>query len=127
MGRAVVGVIAGYLGIGALVALTDMLFAAFVPGWKQMAHPPQYYFAISLVTDFLYSIAGGYICAVIAKSRRRGATLALIVIGEAIGVVTQAMLWKTVPHWFGIGLLIVYPLGVWIGSQRSAEPESVIA
>jgi hypothetical protein len=127
MGRTVVGVIAGYLGIGALVAFTDMLFAAFVPGWKQMAHPPLYYFAISLVTDFLYSIAGGYICAVIAKSRWKSATVALIVMGEVIGVVSQALLWKTVPHWFGIGLLIVYPLGVWIGSRWGEEPVAVTA
>jgi hypothetical protein len=125
MGRTIVGVIAGYLGIGALVAFTDMLFSRMVPGWKQMSQPPLYYFAVSLGTDFLYSILGGYVCAVIAADRKRSATVALIALGEVIGIVTQAMLWKTVPHWFGIGLLILYPAGVWIGSvlrsQRIAQ------
>jgi hypothetical protein len=127
MGRAIVGVIAGYLGIGALVAFTDMLFSRLVPGWKQMAHPPLYYFAVSLVTDFLYCIVGGYACAAIAAERRRGATLSLIVLGEVIGIVVQGLLWKTVPHWFGIGLLILYPLGVWIGSRLRHEPEALAA
>ena len=34
MGRAVVGVIAGYLGIGGSVAFTDALFARLTPGWE---------------------------------------------------------------------------------------------
>ena len=86
-----------------------------------MAQPPLYYFAISLVTDFLYSILGGYACAVIATNHRRGATLGLIVLGSAIGIVAQAILWRTVPHWFGIGLLVLYPVAVWIGSRLSSE------
>ncbi len=121
MGRAVVGVIAGYLAIGALVAFTDMLFHRLVPGWSQMAQPPTFYFAISLLTDFLYSILGGYVCALIAANHRRGATLGLIVMGSAIGIVAQALLWKTVPHWFGIGLLVLYPISVWIGSRLGSE------
>ncbi len=127
MGRSLIGVVAGFLGIGALVAFTDMLFAALVPGWKKMAHPPLYYFAISLVTDFLFSIVGGYVCAMIAKDKRLGATIALILVGELIGVVAQAMLWNTVPHWFGVGLLILYPIGVWIGSRLEGEQVSVVA
>jgi hypothetical protein len=116
MGRTVVGVLAGYLGIGALVAFTDMLFARLVPGWRPLARP-MYYYAVTLGTDFLYSIAGGYICALIAADRRRNAALGLIILGEAIGVVVQTLLWGTVPRWFGVGLLIVYPVGVWIGSR----------
>jgi len=58
---------------------------------------------------------------VIATTHRRGATLGLIVLGSAIGIVAQALLWKTVPHWFGIGLLVLYPIGVWIGSRLGSE------
>jgi hypothetical protein len=116
MGRTVIGVLAGYLGIGALVAFTDMLFHRLVPGWDPKA-PPTYYFAVSLGTDFVYCIVGGYICALIAADRRHVAVLWLIGVGEVIGIVVQAVLWSTVPHWYGIGLLILYPLGVWIGSR----------
>jgi len=121
MGRAVVGVIAGYLATGAFVASTDMLFARLVAGWQQMGQPRLYYFAVTLGMDFLYSILGGYVCAVIATNHRRGATLGLIVLGSAIGLVAQALLWKTVPHWFGIGLLVLYPVAIWIGSRLGSE------
>ncbi|MBV8673801.1 MAG: hypothetical protein JOZ33_10235, partial [Acidobacteriaceae bacterium] len=80
-------------------------------------------FAVSLLTDFVYSMIGGYICALVPEENRRKATLWLIVLGEVLGIAVQAVLWKVVPHWYGIGLLILYPLGVWFGSKlRSPHP-----
>lgn len=114
--RTVIAVVGSFLGIGILVRFTDMLFARLVPGWKDMAHLPAYYFAVSLATDFIYCILGGYVCALIAEENHRKATLWLIAVGEALGIVVQVVLWGVVPHWYGIGLLILYPLGVWIGS-----------
>jgi hypothetical protein len=43
------------------------------------------------------------------------------VLGEVLGVIVQAVLWSVVPHWYGIGLLILYPLGVWIGSRLRGQ------
>jgi hypothetical protein len=114
--RTVIAVISGFLGIGVLVRFTDMLFARLVQGWDPK-NPPLYYFAVSLGTDFVYSIVGGHICALIAEENRSRATLWLIVLGEVLGVAVQVALWGVVPHWYGIGLLVLYPLGVWIGSR----------
>jgi hypothetical protein len=113
--RTVIAVFGGFLGIGILVRFTDMMFAQHVQGWNPK-DPPLYYFAVSLGTDFVYSIIGGYLCALIAEEHRRTATLWLIALGEILGVIVQVVLWSVVPHWYGIGLLILYPLGVWIGS-----------
>ncbi len=118
--RTVIAAVSGFLGIGLLVRITDMLFARLVQGWNPK-NPPLYYFALSLGTDFLYSIIGGYLCALIAEEHRQKATLWLIFVGEVIGVVAQTVLWRVVPHWYGIGLLVLYPLGVWIGSKLRAE------
>jgi hypothetical protein len=63
--RTIIAVISGFLGIGVLVRFTDLLFARLVHGWNPK-DPPLYYFAVSLVTDFVYSMIGGYICALIA-------------------------------------------------------------
>jgi hypothetical protein len=114
--RTVIAAISGFLAIGLLVRITDMLFARMVQGWNPK-DPPAYYFAVSLVTDFIFSIVGGYLCALIAEEHWQRATLWLIVVGEVIGVGVQVVLWNMVPHWYGIGLLVVYPLGVWIGSK----------
>jgi hypothetical protein len=86
-----------------------------------------YYFAVSLGTDFVYTIVGGYLCALIAEGNRRKATLWLIVLGEVLGIAVQAMLWGNVPHWYGIGLLILYPLGVWMGSNLGARRQAPAA
>jgi hypothetical protein len=117
MGRIAAAVIAGYLLIGVLVFSTDQLFGVLIPGFKSMTMPPLPYFLISLGTDFVDSVIGGYVCSLIARERRKAAMWGLILMGEAIGVVTQVMLWRTVPHWFGIGLLVLYPVAVWVGSD----------
>ena len=49
--------LAGYVAIGVLVVLTDLVFAAVIPGFPAMAQPPLYYFVIVAFTDTLYSIA----------------------------------------------------------------------
>lgn len=115
--RQVIGAaIAGYVAIGILVVCTDQLFAVLVPGFKSMPMPPTYYFQVSLLTDTVYSILGGYLCAWLAGALARKATLWLMAIGEVLGVVSVIVFWSTVPHWFGFGLLIVYPPAVWVGS-----------
>lgn len=116
MGRVIAAILAGYGAIGLLIVVTDRLFALVVPGFAAMANPPLYYYCVSLGTDFVYSVFGGYVCGRIARTRYVAATIGLIAFGETIGLGSQAMLWRTVPHWFGIGLLVLYPIAVWIGS-----------
>jgi hypothetical protein len=117
MGRMIGAALAGYVAIGILVVCTDELYALLVPGFKAMPMPPGYYFELSLLTDSIYSILGGYICAWIAGALTRKATLGLTVGGEILGVVSVIVFWNSVPHWFGFGLLILYPPAVWLGSR----------
>lgn len=85
MGRVIGAAIAGYVAIGILVVCTDQVYALLVPGFKSLPMPPTYYFALSLLTDFIYSILGGYLCAWIAGALARKATLGLIVGGRNLG------------------------------------------
>jgi hypothetical protein len=114
--RTVLAILAGYAEIGLLVVMTDQLFAAVIPGFRSMAMPPAYYFGLSLLTDSFYSMAGGYLCAMIAREHFRRATLGLMIFGEIVGIASQVALWRTVPHWFALALLILYPPMVWIGA-----------
>lgn len=115
MVRAILAAIAGYLMIGLLVTFTDQVFTA-MQGFNS-AGPPRSYFLISIVTDSFYSCLGGYLCAGIAKQNSRLATLILLIGGELIGVVAFIMFWRSVPHWFGAVLLVLYPACVRAGSQ----------
>jgi hypothetical protein len=71
-----------------------------------------------VVTDALYSFFGGFSSARIAGTGARPSTLGLIIIfGEVMGLITMIALWKTVPHWFGFGLMLVYQPTVWLGAR----------
>jgi len=122
--RIAAAVLAGYVAVGILVVLTDYIFAAVIPGFRAMTTLPLYYFLIATITDTLYSAAGGYLCAVIARAAVRKATLGLMIFGEIIGVVSTVLGWRIQPHWFALALLVLFPLAVWIGSRlRSGGTE----
>jgi hypothetical protein len=92
-----------------------------------MATPPLYYFAIVTCTDALYSVAGGYLCAVIAGAFIRRAMWALMIFGEIMGLVSTILGWHIQPHWFAIALLVLFPLTVWIGSSLRARKAELVA
>jgi len=116
MVRNILAAIAGYVAIGVLVVLTDQIFSWAIPGFRTLAMPPLFYFASSLATDFVYSAVGGYICSAIAGSSSHSASLILIVAGEVIGIAVAFARWQAMPHYFALGLLILYPLGIFVGS-----------
>jgi hypothetical protein len=113
--RMILAAVAGYVSIGLLVVSTDGIFAALRLASDH--YMPTWYFAVSLVMDSLYSVVGGYVCAWLAREKARGAAIGLIVGGEIIGLASQIMLWNKAPHWYGIGLLVTYPIAVWFGGQ----------
>ncbi len=125
MGRSIAAVFLGYALTGILVVVTDQIFARAIFNFQVTNNPPLYYFVISLITDTLYAAIGGWFCAVIARSQARAATIALIAGGEIIGVAAQASLWHVVPHWFGAGLVILFPPAVWFGSRLHARKRSL--
>ena len=103
------------------MALTDLVFTVAIPGFRSMATPPLYYFAIVTFTDTLYSAAGGYLCAATARASARMATLGLMIFGEIVGVVTTVLFWHNQPHWFAFALLVLFPFAVWIGYRLRAR------
>jgi hypothetical protein len=128
MWRSIAAVVFGYLITGVLIVITDQIFELTIPGFKQMAMPPDFYFGVSIVTDALYSAVGGWTCAAIAKTRIRDHVLALIALGELMGVASTVALWQKVPHYFSFTLLALYPPAVWLGSRlRKANPDAAFS
>jgi hypothetical protein len=112
--RTLLASLLGYALIGVLIAGTDQLYSHAVPGFGSM--PPAWYFAVSLLTDTIYTLLGGWMCALISRGDPR-ATLGLIILGELMGVASTVYLWKAVPHYYSFFLLIVYPPAVWFGAK----------
>ena len=119
--RTALAVLAGYIAVGILVMLTDQIFASAVPGFRSMTAPPLYYFIVVTVTDAMFSIAGGFLSAVIAGVSASRAMLGLIVFGEVMGIASTVAGWRIQPHWFAFALLILFPLGVWIGYKLRVD------
>jgi hypothetical protein len=112
MVRIAAAIVFGYLAVGVLVVLTDLIVAG---------RQPQYYFVIVTFTDTLYSMAGGYLCAAIARNDVRKATVGLMIFGEVFGVAAAVLNWNSQPHWLGLGLLVLFPLAVWWGSKLRTQ------
>jgi len=127
MWRAVLAPIAGYVAIGILVVFTDQLLSLLTHIFDSGAPPPRYYYELSLLTDCLYTVLGGYLCAAIARQRARRAMLILIVGGGLVGIASVIALRRTQPHWFAIALLLVYPPAVWAGSRLRMRAEPSVA
>jgi hypothetical protein len=127
MVRAALGAIAGFFGIGVLVVFTDQILSVMSYGFNSTAAPTRSYYVIRVVTDSFYSFLGGYICAGIAKQSVRLATVILLVGGELIGIAAMIPLWRTVPHWFAIGLLVLFPACAGAGSQFYRRREGPVS
>jgi hypothetical protein len=113
IGRILLAVAAGYLANSILVAVTEQLLSLLMPGVD--ATPPLRYFVLDLISQSLYTMAGGYLCCRIARPSQRAALVGLIVLGLVVGMFSLAVSWKTEPHWYRIALLAVYPPCAWAG------------
>jgi hypothetical protein len=108
IGRIILAVLAGYITNGILVVATEQVLSS-------RATPTLHYFVVDLISQCLYTIAGGYLCCVIAGLVHRAAMAGLIGLGVLVGTVSLVTSWTTEPHWYGVALLAVYPPCVWIG------------
>jgi hypothetical protein len=114
--RTVLAALLGYAFIGLLIYGADQLYSRLIPGFDSMKVAPTWYFAAGMATDTLFTLVGGWLCAVISRGELQ-AKLGLIVLGEIMGVASTVYLWKTVPHYYSFYLLLMYPPAVWWGAK----------
>jgi hypothetical protein len=114
--RTIAGVVCGYLVTGMLIFGTDSAAGAMF-GKDQNGMGPHWYLGVSILTGALYALLGGFVCTLIARERPRQALIALLIVGELVGVASTAAYWGKVPLWYSLGLLIVYPPAVWLGGR----------
>lgn len=113
IGRTVLAVLAGYLLNAGLVAGSEQFL---LPALGTTA-PSLRYFVIDLITQCLYTVIGGYVCALIARANPQIAIAGMISLGVVVGTLSLIASWKAEPHWYAIALLAVYPPCAWIGMK----------
>lgn len=108
--------LAGYATIGLLSIVTEWILGFIAPELRTAREMPSYYFVIVGITDVVYSVAAGYVCAKVAMTAYRQATVGLIIIGELIALLSVVGAWYTAPRLYLISLLVLYPPLAWAGS-----------
>jgi len=114
--RTILAALLGYAFIGVLIYGTDQIYAQVIPGMSSTGRLPDLYYVLAMLTDTIYSLAGGWLCAVISR-RDVQATVGLIILGEIMGVAATVYLWGKAPHYYSFFLLITYPPAVWYGAK----------
>ena len=114
--RVILAALLGYAFIGLLIFGTDQLYAQVIPGMHPNAFPPLYY-QLAMLTDTIYTFAGGWLCGRIAKYDSR-AMWGLIIMGTIMGVAATVVLWDKAPHYYSFYLLMMYPLAVWFAAKE---------
>lgn len=105
--------IAGYTLIGCLISVTNVAYGAFLP--------VHWYFGAALFSDTVYSVAGGFLCARVARSGELTALILMMAFGEVFGLSSQVLDRGRTPLWFAAGLLLGYPPAVWLGWKLFAR------
>jgi len=114
--RVILAALLGYAFIGLLIFGTDLVYGQLIPGMHPNAYPPIYY-QLAMLTDTLYTFAGGWLCGRISRYDSR-ATWGLIILGQVMGVAATVILWNTAPHYYSFYLLVMYPFAVWFAAKQ---------
>jgi hypothetical protein len=118
--RSVLSVLAGYLVnvVGVSTFFAFVLFALFggIPKDPGAFHPPGWLYAAELLSAPVIAVAGGYVCAWLAKRREmvHGAALAALML--VLGLATFAFDAGKKPLWSTAGVVVLGVLGALFGA-----------
>ena len=111
IGRLVSAVTAAYVVNAILVAATNQILSPIAADSKRRLD----FLVIDLISQCVYTIVAGYLCAAIAGPLRHGAITSLIGLGLTVGTFSLVTSWNREPHWYSISLLLVYAPCAWVG------------
>jgi hypothetical protein len=120
--KSIGAVVAGFITVAILSVGTDFVLETlkiFPPSSE-----PQSYTSgmlmVALIYRCVYTLAGGYLTAVLAPSRPMRHVIILGIIGLVVGTLGTAANWdKAVASgtWYAISVVILSPLCVWFGGR----------
>jgi hypothetical protein len=119
--RSILAVLGGWAVVGVLVVCTDFaLMAMFPDQYKEGVVPPDHLAGISLATSTLWSVVGGWVCALIAVRKPWHHLVALMVWGEILGIATAFYYWGKMQSWYLVGLPLLWIPAIFIGGWIKA-------
>jgi hypothetical protein len=116
MVRSIMAVLGGWMAVGVLVVITDLVLGRMYPqAYVAGRIPPDSLSALSLATSIVYSIVGGWLTARIAARRKWNHVCALVAWGLLMGIASAVFTWGKIQHWHQIGLIVGWIPAVILG------------
>jgi len=119
--RSVVGVVLGYVVLGALIGLKFAVLQQYVPS----AFTDPGWLAFIVLTDALSALLGGYVLASVVRRRPIFHALALVAVLVLLGAANAVANAGQEPLWFQLATLAALsgalPLGAWL--RVRAQPQ----
>ncbi len=117
--RSIGAVLAGFFTVAILSVVTDAVLEGV--GILPTAAEPEKYvtwmLALALFYRSVYTVAGGYVTAYLAKNEPMKHVYALMVLGGIGGVLGAIGGWNLSANWYPVLLAITGPLFVWVGGK----------
>lgn len=105
------------VGVSGALAFAAVVLLGEIPTEPQPFDGPAYFLWVELLISVLAALAGGYVCALVAKDAERKHIVALIglmLVMSAISIAAEAGL---KPLWSSVAVPLVGILGVWLGGR----------
>ncbi len=117
--KSIGAVFAGFLTVAALSVATDAILESSGV-FPAATHPEAYVpwmLVAALVYRSVYTVAGGYVTAWLAKNKPMSHVIALMILGGIGGVAGAIGGWDLGNHWYPVLLAITGPIFVWLGGK----------
>jgi hypothetical protein len=120
--RSVLAVLGGYavnvIGVSTFFAVViAVVFKGNLPADPSAFRPPAWLFAAELAVTPIIALAGGYVCAWIARRKELAHGLGLGALMLVLGVVTLFMEHNLKPLWSSLGVIVLGIAGVVAGAR----------
>lgn len=121
MGRSILAILAGYLtmlvGVSGALAFAAVVVLGELPTEPRPFDGPTSFLWIELVIALFAAIAGGYVCALVARDAERKHVRILAGLMLVLGAVSVATETGLKPLWSSVAVPLVGIVGVWLGGQ----------
>ena len=121
-----------FKSIGAILAAFAMVFvlsigtdviletAGVFPGFKEQREQGLYTWwmlLLALLYRSIYTVAGGYVAAILAPNRPMRHAMILGILGTAAGMIGTIAMWDKGSHWYPISLVVLALPCTWLGGK----------
>ncbi len=117
--KSIVAIIAGFLTVFVLSVVTDMILekSGIFPPPSDAGLFVTWMLALALAYRTVYTIAGGYVAAMLAPKNSMKHAVILGIMGTIAGAIGVYVGWNLSQHWYPIALAVLALPSTWLGGK----------